>query len=209
MKKGKFIVIDGGDGSGKSTVINHLKNILPESENVFTREPGGSEFAQKIRELMLSEDAKSASSKTHFGLVWAGRADHVEKTIKPAIISGKNVISDRFDSSTYAYQIFAQNGSDLKDLFFNIREKFLEDIKPDLYIYLDVDVEIGIERTNRRNSQKQNHFDRNKHDFRHKVRNGFLEFCKNFPSVVINANNSVDIVKMECEKRVLKLLEEN
>ncbi|HMP67523.1 MAG TPA: dTMP kinase [Candidatus Paceibacterota bacterium] len=206
VKKGKFIVIDGGDGSGKSTVINHLKSILSENENVFTREPGGSDFAQKIRELMLSDDAKMVSNRTHFGLIWASRADHVEKTVAPALLGGKNVISDRFDSSTYAYQIFAQEGNDLKDLFFDIREKFLGYTKPDLYIYLDVDVEVGIERTNRRNSQKQNHFDHNKNEFRQKVKDGFIEFTSLVPSRIVDANKTIDFVKKECMDIVLDLI---
>lgn len=203
IKKGKFIVIDGGDGSGKSTIINHLKKILPVENNIFTREPGGSDFAQKIRELMLSEEAGFANGKTHFGLIWAARADHIDKTVRPAIESGKNIISDRFDSSTYAYQIFAQESLELKDLFFDIRDKFLAEIKPDLYIYLDVDVEVGIDRTNKRDSKKQNHFDRNKKDFRQKVRNGFLEYMKLVPSVIVDANRTLDEVKKECEKIIL------
>jgi len=110
MKKGTFIVIEGGEGCGKSTLLEYLREealkVLWREEKVaFTREPGGSPFAEEIRLLMLGSLSKQANGLTQFGLAWASRADHIKNLIRPHLENGIHVISDRFDSSTYAYQV--------------------------------------------------------------------------------------------------------
>src|SRR5579864_4280814 len=106
MEKGKFIVLEGGEGAGKSTQLRVIKEILGD-DIVITREPGGSPYAEEIRNVILkSTNAGQADAKTHFALFWAARADHMKNTVLPALNAGKHVISDRFDSSTFAYQIY-------------------------------------------------------------------------------------------------------
>ena len=140
MKKTKFIVIEGGEGAGKSTVIKLLKEELGDIIHI-TREPGGSPYAETIRNVALkSPDAKNAPAETMICLMFAARYDHVLNTVVPQLKLGKNVICDRFDSSSYTYQIFGQKGGKkIEKLFWNLR-KMISRV-PDLYIYIDVDVE--------------------------------------------------------------------
>ena len=121
-KKGTFIVIDGGEGSGTTTVSKEIVKQFGWGA-IYTREPGGSLYAEKIRELVLSDDAKTSDAETQFALFWAARRDHIKKTVAPALAEGKVVICDRFDSSTYAYQLIAQEQIQLVELFWKIRGK--------------------------------------------------------------------------------------
>ena len=205
MKKGKFIVIEGGEGAGKSSQIKKLKEILGD-DLVVTREPGGSPYAEEIREIILnSENAGQANAKTHFGLFWAARADHIKNTILPAIESGKHVVCDRFDSSTYGYQIFGQEHQELKEMFFQFRDFFLGNCKPDLYIYMQVDTETGLSRRTEGNME-MNHFDKRKVDFHERMRKGYAEFFEKVPSITVDANPSFDEVTDNLLKEVQKVI---
>ena len=197
MKK-KLIAVLGGEGSGKSTQLHLLRKKYSEGQLVLTREPGGSVFGEKIRALALSPDAKGASAHTQFGLMWAARHDHMEQLILPALNEGKHVITDRFDCCSYAYQVFAQGGTDLKDLFWQVREVFLKNRKPDLYIFLDVEPEVGLTRVaKRKGSEVPNHFDQQKLDFHQRIRVGYQDFLSRVPHVVIDANRSQEEVTKE------------
>jgi dTMP kinase len=214
MKRGKFIVVDGGEGSGKSTLLEGLKAIFPQSDQpggfVYTREPGGTPIAEKIRSLILSEDLKTADGYTQFALFWAARADHIRARVKPMLDKGVNVICDRFDSSSYAYQIYAQGASRLEDLFFKMREVYLGDTVPDLYVYLRVSPEVGLARVASRNvasKEEANHFDERKVEFHHKLTEGFLKFLPRYNHRVINAEQPLDVVKAEFRKVVGEAVE--
>lgn len=191
--KTKFIVIDGGEGSGKSTLIELLKGEYSD-KFVFTREPGGSPYAEQIRNLALkSEYAKEATSETLFALMWAGRHDNIKNTIIPALKSGKSVLCDRFDSATYAYQIHGMGAKNLEKYFWQTRSIFLKDIKPDLYIILDVKPEEGLKRIATR--EGLNHFDERSLDFHRRIRKGLLQFkAKTNNCILIDANKSLEEV---------------
>ncbi len=205
--RGKFIVIDGGEGAGKSSQIQEIKKTFGESV-LITREPGGSVLADKIREVILSPEAGEANGKTQFALFWAGRSDHMRATVIPALERGINVISDRFDSSSYTYQIYGQKEEGLRDLFYKMREIYLGEYKPDLYIYMDVPVEVGLKRKQEQADFKLNHFDERDIEFHKRVREGLIDFFKDNPSVTINADREfeevkkdlIDILKKEFEK---------
>jgi dTMP kinase len=194
---GFFIVIDGGDGAGTTSVSKELVKKLGWSA-LYTHEPGGSPYAEKIRDLLLSDDAKMSDAKTQFALFWAARRDHLAQTVRPAIEKGKIVICDRFDSSTYAYQIVAQGNNDLEDLFWNIRKSFLENIEPDLYILLDVPAKVGMARARER-EEELNHFDRMKLDFHEAVNEGLRDFVgeKIVQGHIIDATQDFDSVVSE------------
>jgi len=198
VSKGKFIVIEGGEGSGKTTIVKYAKEIATDS--LITREPGGSVFAEKIRSIILSPDAKDADANTQFGLFWAARADHVKNLIAPAIVEGKNIITDRFDASSYAYQVHGQENPHLKELFMYVRKTYLNDTVPDLYIFLDVDPKIGIARRASDKGYDINHFDERTFDFHERVRTGYFEFFKAVPHVIIDANQSLEKVKKDFKK---------
>ncbi len=196
-RKGTFIVIDGGEGSGTTTVAKEMVAQFGWGA-VGTREPGGSAYAEKIRELVLSDEAKTSDAETQFALFWAARRDLVKQTIMPALDDGKVVICDRFDSSTYAYQIIAQGNMQLLDLFWKVRAHFLGECVPDAYILLDVSPETGIARAKQR-SEALNHFDKRKIDFHQKVNKGFKEFImtKVENGIVIDAEQPLDTVCKE------------
>ena len=195
MKKGLFIVVDSGEGAGKTTQLNNVKELLGDSL-VLTREPGGSDYAEEIRNLILkSPNAGQADAKTLFALFWAARADHLKNTIKPALDAGKTVISDRFDSSTFAYQIIAQGATELKDFFWQMRDFYLGDLKPDLYVYFDIDPVVGLARKNQQGGEELNHFEARKIDFHNAIRMGYKEFITLVPNAVtIDASQSKEKV---------------
>ncbi len=174
-QKGTFIVLDGGEGAGKTTVAKAVVEKLGWNA-IYTREPGGSQYAEKIRELLLSDDAKHSDAETQFALFWAARRDFLKHVVKPALEDGKTVITDRFDSSTYAYQIMAQGNSKLEKLFWQVRDVFLGDLKPDMYILLDIDPQEGLKRAHSRGEETLNHFDKRKMDFHLAVNTGLIDF---------------------------------
>ncbi len=187
--KGKFIVIEGGDGAGKSTQIENLRKLFGE-RIVLTREPGGTEYAEQIRTLALDNPlAKEADGKTLFMLMWGSRAEHINHLVAPSLKEGKIIVSDRFDSSTFAYNICAQEQESLKEYFWQTRQAILGEHVPDLYIYLDLAPELGDARLAGRDEEK-NHFDLRSMDFKHKVREGFLEFLQQVPHAVIDATQT-------------------
>ncbi len=203
MKRGKFIVIDGGDGAGKSTVVREVVKRLGWNA-ISVREPGGSEYAERIRDLVLSDYAKNTDAITQFLMFWAARRDVIRQVVRPRLDEGKIIVCDRFDSTTYSYQVHVQM-PDLEDLFWEIRKKVLGDLEPDLYIYLKVRPEVGMERTRQRN-EELNHFDRQKLDFHKKANEGIELFIgdKIKNGHIIDAEQPPDAVV----KDVLQVVEE-
>jgi dTMP kinase len=192
-QKGKFIVIEGNEGSGKTTQLKKLAKHYGDNI-VLTREPGGSPFAEVIRDNLLKHSlAGDAHVNTMFLGMWASRAEHMQKTVIPALLAGKTVICDRFDSATWAYQIFGQDGSELRDLFWQIREVIVGEYKPDLYIFLKVDPKIGLLRKGKQ-IDEINHFEERGDTFQDKVALGIEDYLKYVPSVVVDANPGVDEV---------------
>ncbi len=190
-QKGTFVVIEGPDGSGKSTQMTMLADFFGD-KLILTREPGGTEYAESIRELALKHPrAGEADGKTLFMLMWASRAEHMNHLIIPSLKEGKIVVSDRFDSSTFAYNIYAQGEKEMIDYFNQTRTAILGSDTPDLYIYLDVTPEVGRSRMSGRGDE-ENHFDVRSDDFKETVRKGYLEFFRNVPHVVIDASRTKD-----------------
>ena len=138
MSKGIFITLEGADGTGKSTQINFIADYFKAKgyEVVLTREPGGSELGETLRNMLLAVDF-DVDTVAETLLYLAARADHVAKIIKPALNAGKVVICDRFAESTYVYQGFVKN-RDIKQLK-AMNDFAVQGIKPDLTLLLDGD----------------------------------------------------------------------
>jgi dTMP kinase len=207
--KPKFIVIEGGEGSGKSTLMISLKEALGDAI-VTTREPGGSPYAEVIREATLKNPlAKTAPAETTLCLMFAARFDNTQNAIVPALKSGTTVIADRFDGSSYAYNVMAQSGGALENIFWDLRKRLT--VVPDLYIFVDVEPEEGTRRANRRNQsllkgKQYDHFDDREIVFHKKVRDGYLKFLTKVPHVVIDANRPFEEVKKDFIAEIKKVL---
>lgn len=169
-----FIVLDGGEGSGKSTMVRRLQAHFGE-RILTTREPGGSSFGERVRTLLLSDEASACDAETNFCLFWAARRDHVVHKVYPALTRGVSVICDRFDSSTWAYQIRGQEQIQLIDLFWRMRTHMIGGMEPDAYMLLDVDPRVGLLRARSR-ADEATHYDNAALDFHQRVRAGFHEF---------------------------------
>ncbi len=174
MKKGKFIVFEGGDKSGKTTQIKLLKEYLENKGHLvlLTREPGGTNsiIAEKIRDIILDKEHIEMQARTELLLFLASRAQHVEEIIKPAIAKGNIVLSDRFDGSTFAYQGVARklNIPEIK----KINDWAKDNLQPDLVIYLDI---TPAKAEKRKRDDKNDRLDREKKEFHEAVREGFLK----------------------------------
>ena len=195
-----FIVIEGGEGSGKSSLLMALKDVMGDAI-VTTREPGGSPYAEVIRDVTLKNPlAKGTPAETTLCLMFAARFDNTARAIVPALNSRKPVIADRFDASSYTYQVWAQSAGALDQLFWQLRDRL--EVKPDLYIFFDVDPKEGIRRARSRNQsllhgKQYDHFDDREIAFHEKVREGYLAFFKKVPHVVIDANRPLEVVKKD------------
>jgi len=145
--KGKFIVVEGLDGAGKSTAISFIKDFFDKKniETIYTREPGGTKIAESIRNLALQNTVDEVvHSDTELLLMYASRTQHIQTLIKPNLEKGITVVSDRFYWSSMAYQ---GGGRELGFAKLEaLNDNFVADCVPDLTIYLDVDPIVGLKR---------------------------------------------------------------
>ena len=184
-----FITFEGGDGSGKSTQVNLLKDYLDNLnfETIKTREPGGTPSAEILRTLLTTGEVEKWTPMSEALLMWASRYEHLIQVIEPALNSGKNVICDRFYDSTYAYQGVAHNlGIDKME---KLKKIIIGDIEPDITFVLDIDPKVGLKRSLDRSNQ-ENRFESYNIDFHNKIRSAFLEIAKKNKNrcVVIDAS---------------------
>ena len=191
-KRGKFIVIDGMDGSGKGTQIKMLKEKLIDTSTLFSREPGGSPLGEEIREMLLRQEGNPSNPASDFFLFFASRASHITDTVEPARQRGVDVISDRYDSSTYAFQIFGEERHELKDLFDAVRGNLDPALyHPDLYIFLDLPSDVAYTRRSSDASQAKSKFDIKPVEYHERTRLGFNSFAQHYgPAQFVNAERS-------------------
>ena len=168
---GKFIIIEGDDGAGKTTFVNHLKMMHP--EYLYSREPGGSAVSERVREILLSDEGKEIDPLTRFHLFWASRAENLKKVIVPGLERGRVVVTDRFDASTYAFQIWGDGEESLEPLFWKTRAEHLNGLEP-CYIYFTVPTQVAEARRDAR--QEHNHFDLREREYRERVDRGYEAF---------------------------------
>ena len=194
-ERGRFITFEGGEGAGKSTQVRLLAEALRAMGRrvVTTREPGGSPGAEEIRGLLLSGGADKWDGVTELLLHSAARRDHVRKVVLPALEQGEWVICDRFIDSTRAYQGYG-HGVDAADISDAIRLS-IGDLRPDLTLILDMDVEEGLRRAHGR-GQGHDRYERMGTAFHERLRQGFLTIGWNEPSrcAVIDAARPVEDV---------------
>lgn len=193
--QGQFITVEGTEGVGKSTSMDFIENWLKKSgiELVVTREPGGTELGEKLREVLLDAKEQSMCDDTELLLMFAARAQHLQEIILPALREGKWVLCDRFTDSTYAYQ---GGGRGIEQSRIAQLEQWVQgDRRPDMTLVLDLPVAEGLERAGKRSTPDR--FELEKYDFFNKVRDTFLLRAKANPEryKIINAAPSIDDVQ--------------
>lgn len=207
MAKGVFITLEGGEGTGKSTQLRLLQQALSDSGmNVLTtREPGGPEQAERIRNLLVQSDGGSFDPMTEALLLFAARRENLVHKIWPALEKGQWVISDRFADSTRAFQGYGM-GLDMQvieNLYQTVAGKF----QPDLTLIFDIDPEVGLKRSLKRlqeNALTEDRYERMGLPFHQRLRNGFLDIAKKFSGrcVVIDAAQDVQVVHQQVLKAI-------
>ncbi len=197
MSAGKFITLEGGEGTGKSTqsalLVAKLKNAG--LRVVETREPGGSEGAEKIRDLLVTGNPKNWSPVAEALLISAARDDHLRRIIAPAIDNGKFVVCDRFIDSTTAYQGFGGGVSAelLEALETHVAGKFI----PDLTLIFDLDPQTGLDRAKARAQGGEDRFEAKGLEYHQKIRQAFVDIAKKNPErcVVVDASLGVNDIE--------------
>ena len=192
---GRFITLEGGEGTGKSTQVKRLAAALAAMglKTLTTREPGGSTGAEEIRKLMVEGEPGRWDPITETLLAYAARADHVARTIGPALLTDTWVICDRFSDSTYAYQGVGRGVE--RETIRRIDSAVLDDFAPDLTLILDLDVATGLARANTR-AGTENRFEKFGPEFHEKLRQAFLDIARRNPDrcKVIDAGGTQDQV---------------
>lgn len=209
---GRFITFEGGEGSGKSTQISRLATLLREHGEVViaTREPGGTPGAEEIRALFVEGAGNRWTVEGDVLLVMAARADHVARRIRPALVAGKTVLCDRFIHSTLAYQGFGR-GVPLDQLR-SLHRFATGDLWPDLVLWLDLPVEVGLARSTKRAEarglgfEQEQRFEQLTVEYHQQVRQGFAMLAADDPRIVrIDASNSIEQVAADIAAAVLAL----
>ena len=191
----RFIVFEGGEGAGKSTQVQRLADALRArgQDVVATREPGGSPGAEAIRGLLVSGDTARWSPETEALLINAARADHLDRTIRPALANGQWVICDRFADSTMAYQGYGM-GID-RTWLETLRKRVAGDTEPGLTLIFDLPVDVGLGR-----AVASQRYEKMGRAFHETLRAAFQEIAKSADGrrrVVIDAGKSVDEVAQQ------------
>ncbi|MDB4098801.1 dTMP kinase [Candidatus Thioglobus sp.] len=191
MNKGKFITIDGVEGSGKSTQIDLICSYLQRKgiDVVRTREPGGTDLGEKIRSLLLDVDNKEMHSDTELLLMFSSRNELIQNKIIPALNKGSWVVSDRFTDASFAYQ----GGGRMLDLnrISKLESWVLGQFQPNLTLFLDVSVDVGMQRVEARAAKDR--IELEERAFFERVRSVFIDRSKSYPERIklIDASGSI------------------
>lgn len=207
MGKGMFITFEGGEGAGKSTVINKVYEELVKKNLscMITREPGGIDIAEQIREVILNVKNTKMDARTEALLYAAARRQHLAEKVIPALEEGKIVLCDRFLHSSLAYQGYAR-GLGIEEVY-EINKFAIDSYMPDLVILFDIEPKLGLERINKNKGREINRLDKENMDFHDKVREGYSILMEkyNHNIVKVDASGAVDEVYLE----VSKIINEN
>ncbi len=206
---GYFITFEGGEGSGKTTQIqflaSHLESHISRSGLLLTREPGGTESAESIRQLLVTGRADRWRPATEAMLMSASRHEHVAHVLRPALAEGRVVICDRYNDSTRVYQGIV--GGVPREEIEALNRIACGDLVPDLTLLLDMDVDEGLRRASAR-ATAESRFESKGNDFHHKVRQGFLDLAAGESErfVVIDATRDVDAIASDVAAAVMPRL---
>ncbi len=204
---GRFVTVDGGEGAGKTTQMGFMREYLERRgcRVVVTREPGGTSLGEEIRGLLLGHRDGGMTLAAETLLMFAARAEHLERVIRPALAAGYWVLCDRFTDATYAYQ-GGGRGLPLERIV--VLEEWVQGtLRPDLTLLLDLPVATGLARAGKRGMADR--FEREDVDFFERVRAMYLERAAHEPDRyrVVDASQSIKAVRAEVETMLAEWLE--
>lgn len=202
-----FITIEGIEGVGKSSAAQIISRFLEEKKvpYVVTREPGGTEIAEAIRQLLLNTYSEKMQSDTELLLLFASRAQHIAEVIKPALATGKWVICDRFTDASFAYQ---GGGRQIDIHRISILEQWVHgDLQPDITLLLDAPVEIALRRIQKRAKDR---IEQETYEFFQRVRQAYLDRAEQYPDRYrrVDASRSMDYARIQLENILGQLIGE-
>lgn len=197
--RGRFITLEGSEGSGKSTNLAYIHEKLQQSgiDVILTREPGGTPLGEQIRDLLLDHRQQAMSIDTELLLMFAARAQHLNELIFPALEQGKWVLCDRFTDATYAYQ---GAGRGISEERIAVLEQWVQgELRPDLTLFLDLPVAQGLARAGERSSPDR--FESEQIDFFERVRQGYLKQAQRAPHRyrVVDASLTLEQVQTQLD----------
>ncbi len=192
-KRGYFVTLEGGEGSGKSTQLRLLEDYLSKGgyDVIFTREPGGTPISEKIRKILLGGENTEMCDETEALLFAAARVQHIKEKILPAVAAGKTVVCDRYVHSSLVYQGYARG---LGDFVEKVNSYAFENCMPDVTIFLDITPERAFARKG--GADKDDRLEQSGMDFHKRVYDGYVRVAEKFPDhfVRINADRPVEDV---------------
>ena len=195
-KKGYFVTLEGGEGSGKSTQLKLLEDYLDKGgyDVIYTREPGGTPISEEIRKILLGGKNVEMSDETEALLFAAARAQHIKEKILPAIAEGKTVVCDRYVHSSLVYQGYARG---LGEFVEKVNSYALENCMPDVTIFLDITTERAFARKG--GADADDRLEQSGIDFHRRVYDGYVRMAEKFPDhfVRVNADRGIDEVFAE------------
>jgi dTMP kinase len=192
---GRFITLEGIEGVGKTTNLEYMRKLLEQGGTpcVVTREPGGTPLGEALREMLLEHKHAGMSSDAELLMMFAARAEHLDKIIRPALAAGNNVLCDRFTEATYAYQGGGRgiNAKRIAEL-----EAWVQgELRPDLTIILDAPVETGRQRAGQRSAPDR--IEKEQNDFFERVRAGYLGLAGHYPERIAVVDASVELENVQ------------
>ena len=201
---GKFITLEGIEGVGKTSNLRFIKELLESSGHdcVVTREPGGTNLGEALRGLLLSHSDDNMSADAELLMMFAARAEHLSKVIRPALDNDQTVLCDRFTEATYAYQ----GGGRLLDVdkISELEDWVQGDLRPDLTVILDAPVEIGRARAGRRSEPDR--IEKEQDDFFQRVREAYIELANHYPHRIclVDASVGIDAVQQQIREKLVE-----
>lgn len=196
---GKFITLEGIEGVGKTTNRAYIRQLLEQAGKtcIETREPGGTPIGEALRELLLEHKHEGMSADAELLMMFAARAEHLDKVILPALRAGQVVLCDRFTEATYAYQ---GGGRGLNQKKISDLEHWVQgELRPDLTIILDAPVALGRQRAGQRS--RPDRIEKEQNDFFERVRQTYLELARHYPEriAVVDASVAIDKVQYQID----------
>ena len=201
---GKFITLEGIEGVGKTSNLNFIREQLEAAGHdcIVTREPGGTSLGESLRELLLSHSDENMSPDAELLMMFAARAEHLSKVIRPALDAGKTVLCDRFTEATYAYQ---GGGRQLDVNKISDLETWVQgDLRPHLTVVLDAPVEVGRARAGSRSAPDR--IEKERDDFFQRVREAYIALSAQNPHRIclIDASVELDAVQSQIREKLVE-----